>query len=190
MSQEIVWIDGVKWWKVVDSNKSRTVSPICPNHNLRLYASPSGRVLGSHGRMRDMLDSEANKLKCAEGPHFIDIPRQFADEVRYVHNRIDAQVFAGMKTIDLDGELTPVAKAKDKNDVYFATVQIMESKRGPQLVVYAGEKGRNDKTQIIIDPKNKKLSFDHKNIDPTDIFIKIRATFDDGTSHEIKKGEK
>jgi hypothetical protein len=189
MDNETIRIDGVKWWKTKNAQGWRTMVPLCPDHHIRLSPSPYGRVTGNNGRMRDMLDSEARKLKCEEGPHFFDIPRSLSDEKNYVVNRIDAKIFEKMDTIDLDGELTPVAKAKDKSDKYFATAQIMESRRGLQVVVYAGEKGKKSKSQIIIDAKNKKLSFDHKDISPTDVFLEVKATFDDGTTQTIKQKE-
>ena len=65
----------------------------------------------------------------------------------------------------------------------------MESKRGLQLVVYAGEKGKTKKAQIIIEPEIKRLAFDQQDLNPNDVFIELKATFEDGSSHTIKKAK-
>lgn len=106
-----------------------------------------------------------------------------------VFRMLGAQRFRKMEMIDVDGINTPVLKKKvsTKDDRYFASLQINESKRGPQLVIYAGEKGRKEKSQIFVTPETKKMSFDHKDAKPTDIFTRITADFVDGSSNEIKK---
>ncbi|MEO6761250.1 MAG: hypothetical protein ABI220_02625 [Candidatus Saccharimonadales bacterium] len=131
----------------------------------------------------------ATSLKCAEGPHELPIPRTFIEEKQYVIDRVDAKVFKGMKVLNLDDEATPIAKdkIKSKDDKYFVTSQLMESKRGLQAVIYAGQKGSPAKTQIFISPEEKRLTFDHKDLHPSDVFLKIEATFDDGSKQSITK---
>ncbi len=191
MSQEVVRVDGIKWWIITPAKGAREVTPLCPEHDLRLSSHPVGQVY-EYGRYRSRIDSEALELECAEGPHTITIPREFAKEKKYVIDRIDALIFKGMKTVDLDGALTPIGKEKltSKNGKYFVTTQLMESKRGIQVVVYAGEKGRKEKTQIFIEPEMKRLAFDQKDLNPTEVFTKLKATFDDGSSHEIQQKAK
>ena len=188
--QRIIRIDGLKWW-VITNNGTRLPVPLCPDHDLRLTPLHR-RVLASSRGYRDQYDSEVTTLQCAEGPHHLDIPRPYGDEKQYVIDRIDAKIFKGMKTIDLDGELTPIANthAKNKDDKYFVTAQLMESKRGIQLVVYAGEKGRTKKAQIFIEPEVKRLAFDQNDLHPSDVFVELKAIFDDGSSHEMKAGPK
>ncbi len=187
MNQQIIRIDGIKW-HITSSQGIRTPTPLCPDHDLRMRPVPP-RVYSSGGHHYG-LSRNALKLKCAEGPHEVAIPRKFDEEKLYVIDRIDAKVFKEMKLVDLDGELTPIAKEKLKDDKYFLTGQIMESKRGLQVVLYAGEKGKPGKTQVFIEPGTKKVSFDHNDLNPTDVFTKIVATFDTGASHIIQKGAK
>lgn len=189
MAQEIVRIDGIKWW-VQTSGGIRTPTPLCPDHDLRIQPVPPRVYRG--GTYSDGYKGDALKLKCAEGPHEIVLPRKFDEEKLYIINRIDAKVFRNMKIVDLDGELTPIAKEKIKSDdgKYFITSQLMQSKRGLQLVVYAGEKGSTEKTQIFIEPKIKKVAFDQKDLNPNEVFTELKATFVDGSSHELKKGKK
>lgn len=106
-----------------------------------------------------------------------------------VFRMLGARRFRKMDMIDIDGTNTPVLKKKvsTKDDKYFASVQINESKRGPQLVIYAGKKGQKEKAQIFVTPETKKMSFDHKDIKPTDIFTKVTAEFIDESVNEIKR---
>jgi hypothetical protein len=186
---DIIRIDSIKWWMTKLTNGGRLPVPLCPEHDLRLTAIKP-RVYNSTRRgYIDGYSEDAVSLKCAEGPHEISIPRIFSDEQQYVIDRVDAKVFKGMKILNLDDEATPIAKdkIKSKDGKYFVTSQLMDSKRGLQAVIYAGEKGSPAKTQIFISPEEKRLAFDHKDLHPTDVFLKIEATFDDGSKHSIEK---
>lgn len=186
MSEQIIRIEGIKWW-IQGSRSARIPVPLCPDHNLRMTPVPVEINSYSSGTTYN-----ARRLECAEGPHFFELGRRFDEQKIYVLNRIDAKVFEKMEVVDLDGELTPIAKEKinSKNNKYFIMAQLMESKRGIQLVVYAGEKGKPDKTQIFIEPEIKRLAFDQRNLNPNDIFLELKATFNDGSSHTITKSEK
>ena len=187
---EIVRIDGIKWCISKSKNGGRALVPICPTHHLRMTAASEldGPMKSAEmfTGLRTRLNSEALSLQCAEGPHVIKIPREYDKEKQYVIDRIDAKIFAGIQTVNLDEELVPVSKEKIKDDKYFLATQIMESKRGKQVVIYAGEKGSNEKSQIIIDKENRRLSFDQKDLNPADIFAEIKVTFKDGTKHTIQ----
>ncbi len=84
--------------------------------------------------------------------------------------------------VDIDGYQVPIAKATPpvKDDEYWVEARINDTKRGKQLVVYAGRRGAKDKAQIFIDPENDKISFDHNNIHPSDVFVRLTAEFDSG----------
>lgn len=184
----IVRIDGIKWWVTTSEAGIRLPVPLCPDHDLRMKSVPP-LIRNSTGRFYDGSRADGMKLECAEGPHSINLHRKFSDEKQYVIDRIDAKVFKGAKVLNLDDEAIPIAKAKakSKDDKYFITAQLMESKRGLQAVIYAGEKGRDKKTQIFIDPEIKRMTFDHKDLHPSDTFLKIEGTFDDGSKHTIEK---
>lgn len=188
MTQQIVRIDGIKWW-ILEKNGFRTPQPLCPDHDLRITMNIIEIFDSDMRRRRLQNENEVKKLKCAEGPHFFNIPQGFRDEKQYVIDRIDAKVLKNMQVVDLDGELTPIAKQKlkSKDDKYFITTQLMESKRGLQVVVYAGEKGSNRKTQIFVEPEIKRLAFDQKDLNPSDVFLEINAIFNDGSNHKISK---
>jgi hypothetical protein len=188
-AQEIVRIDGLKWWVTQSASGGRVPVPLCPEHDLRLTPILE-RIYSSYHR-KYVNDSSNNSisLECAEGPHTLKMPRKYEAEKKYVIDRIDAKVFKGMKTINLDDEAVPIAKEKVKSEdgKFFVTTQLMESKRGLQVVIYAGEKGKTQKTQIFVEPEVKRLAFDHKDLHPTDVFLKVEATFGDGTKQSMEK---
>jgi hypothetical protein len=180
-------IDDIKWW-VNEIKGLRIPQPLCPEHDLRL-TPVKHKVQTAYGV--PVTDNEGSRrLYCAEGPHIFELSREFRDEKKYVIDRIDAKIFKGMKVINLDDEALPIAKEKiaSKDGKYFVTSQLMESKRGLQVVIYAGEKGKPAKTQIFVEPGVKRMAFDHKDLRPTDVFVKIEATFDDGSKQSIEQG--
>jgi len=94
-----------------------------------------------------------------------------------------------MHFINIDNEATPIAESKvsSKDNRFFVVSRLMESKTGLRLVVYAGEKGKKEKTQIFVEPEIKRLSFDQKDQHPTDVFTKLEAIFSDGTKVSQEK---
>lgn len=178
---KIYRIDGIKWLLATSSP-----IPLCPDHDLRLTPI----IDPSDNRIRGRLDN-TKKLRCAEG-HIVNIPRQLSEEKQYVIDRINAKKFAQMEVVDLDGELTPLAKEEvsSEDNKFFITAHLRKSKRGLQLVLYAGEKGKSDKTQIFVEPEIKRLAFDQKNLNPEEVFVELKAIFDDGSSHTITKNKK
>ena len=134
----------------------------------------------------------ARALKCLEGSHIIELPLGLNQTQIYISRKIKSKHFMDAKLIDLDGLLVPVSKKEKitagKTD-YFVTSQVKNGKRGDQVVVYAGKKGSKDRAQIFIDPEHKKMSFDPNDLDPADVFVKLEATFRDGTRHTIDSGD-
>jgi hypothetical protein len=95
---------------------------------------------------------------------------------------IEAADLQNADIVDIDGYQVPIVKAipPSKDKQFWAEVRINDTKRGKQLVVYAGKRGEEDKAQIFIDPENDKISFDQNNMHPNDIFVKVVADFDSG----------
>ncbi len=116
---------------------------------------------------------------------------RFAYEAEFVCNKIEAQKLSGYKVIDFDGIAIPLAAAEDSSDDrYFVIAKLVETKVGKRMVVYAGEKGTSGKVQIFVEPDIKRLAFDQKDTHPSDVFMKLEAQFDDGTTHTIIKAKK
>ena len=154
--------------------------PICPKHNLRMTP-----VKPYNGYLED-----AMSLKCADGDNH-QIPRTISKEKQYVIDKIDARIFKNMKLLNLDDEAIPIAEDKTeiKSGKYFVKTRLINSKRGKQLVIYAGEKGKQEKSQIFVEPEAKRLDFDRNDIHPDEVFVEVTAKFRDGSTHSIKKNE-
>lgn len=170
------------------------LKPICREHSMEL---DEGHTDGRGGWQNASGYSDWYiELKCAEGPHIIKLPKSIGDIQDYIRKKLDSRQYTDAKLIDLDGMLVPVSKKQKietKDGNYFITSQIKNGKRGDQLIIYAGKKGEKDKTkrtQIFVDPEHKKMSFDQNDLSPADLFVKIEATFPDGTKHIIQSGDK
>ena len=133
------------------------------------------------------------KLKCPEGPHIIVLDRTPGEIREYIRRKIESKKYQEAKYFDIDGYLVPAskeAKVKTESGDYFVTTQVMNSeKKGEQIVIYAGKKGAKYKSQIFIDPKHGKITFDQNDINPKDVFVKIEATFRDGSKASIKAAD-
>lgn len=180
MDQQTVRIDKIIWWIYVDAGGIRRVQPICPIHHLRIRPVKIGYI---------KYLSNALHLRCQDCKTLHSIPRGYDDETEYVLDRIDSKIFKGMKVLNLDDEALLVSEEKlsPKDSKYFVTSLLTKSKSGLRLVVYAGEKGRKEKSQIFVEPDIKRLAFDQKDLHPTDIFTKLEATFADGTKYLLEK---
>lgn len=167
-------LDKIKW--VTSEVAIGAVTPICPKHHLELYLVDGGEYTSS-------------KLICAECEVPYNLPRPFAYEKQYVLDKIASKSFKEMKFINLDDEAIPIAESKvsSEDNKYFVTSILTQSKVGLRLVVYAGEKGKSEKTQVFVEPEIKRLAFDQGDLHPTDVFVKLEATFNDGTSNSLKK---
>jgi len=131
-------------------------------------------------------DLNISFFRCLEGPHEIQFAGHVDNIRELISRRIASKRYQEAEYFDIDGYLTPASKeaqAKTKSGEYFVKAQIKSSeKKGDQVVIYAGKKGQKDKSQIFVDPKHGKLTFDQNNINPRDIFTRIEAKFRDGST--------
>jgi len=162
---------GIKWW--LEEYVSKSAAPYCAKHHLPLRY-PANPSIHRYFFCPDCTDPKS-------------VDKAALTQMIYAADKIRAKVIAKLEVINYNGELLPVAKTSTKNNEYGVTAQIMESKHGKQLVIYAGKKGVHNKAQIFVDTENGKLSFDHKDLKPTEIFAKIEATFIDGSKMSIGK---
>lgn len=169
MDRPPVTIDGINW----TFDELGRPHPICRKHHLPLYCTDNWSV----------------ELECAECEGLVPIPRIYNDELVYVKDKVDSKELKKIKFLNLDDEAMPLAevKLKSKDNKYFAVGLLTESKVGLRLVIYAGEQGKSDKTQIFVEPEIRRISFDQTNINPLDVFIKFEGTFADGTKITTKK---
>lgn len=129
---------------------------------------------------------EYMKLKCPECGKTFELPRDYSEDSRFVENKMKALNLQNLKVFDFDGIATPLSEESESDDRYFVVAKLVETKIGKRLIVYAGEKGAKDKTQIFIEPEIKRLAFDQNNIHPSDVFVKLEAQFKDGQKQTME----
>lgn len=185
----LIIVDGIKWCDVPNA-RARTVQPICLQHNLRLtpIVIYTFEYVGGVKRRDPRRTDESVELLCDEGEgHKIKLSREYGREKAYVVNKIDAQNFARMKTINLDDSMVPVASEELKDSDYWIKAKVTESKSGTRLIVWAGSKKDKNKAQLFIEPGLKRMNFDQNDDHPTEVFAKIEATFVGGVTSRIEK---
>lgn len=162
-SEGILWIyEDYKW------------VPVCPKHHLRMSVNYNGMKI--------------SKYECLEDREIFIVPREFNEQRTYIQNKLDAKDIQKKKFLNIDGESIVITEDKidSKDNKYFVRAFLTRSKVGLRLVVYAGEKGK-EKTQIFVEPEIKRLAFDQTNTHPSDVFLKLEGTFDDGSIASIKQ---
>ena len=180
MQEKLYRVDGALWEVDIANN---IAIPICPKHKMELKDPLSDGALDFYR------EKHLNGLSCRDCRKSYLFPRNLHDERKYVVDKIAALERSKYNIIDIDGTLTPVTKKEKigENECFFCTAQVRDSKRGPQVVIYAGKKG-SGKSQIFVTPKERRLSFDQNDINPSDVFTKITAEFYDGSKHIIERG--
>jgi hypothetical protein len=186
MSSNLYRIDGVLWEVKMSPFNNRTgdAVPICPKHHLRMESIDHTSSFYS--------EMSAKHLRCEECDEDVEMPRGYHYECRYVIDKVASKKYKEMDVMNIDGESVPIAEAKaePKDSKYFATARLMKSKVGLRLVVYAGQKGKKQKTQIFVEPEVKRLSFDHGDVHPSEVFVALEGTFADGTKGKIERKKK
>lgn len=109
---------------------------------------------------------------------------------RRFFSALEAIQLRDAEIVNVDGYQIPIAKARtaDKDDAYWVEARINDTKKGKQLVVYAGKKGEHDKSQIFLDTENDKISFDQNNIHPSDVFVRLVGEFKSGKKTSMEDG--
>jgi hypothetical protein len=173
MEQEFYKFDGVLWTGNITPN------PYCPKHRLEM----DPYTYDEHEPYK------FDHLRCEECSKDYVIPRDIDEEQKYIARKLKARTMRNFRILNLDDEAIPLAEEKvsSKNGKYFVTALLTKSKIGHRLVVYAGVKGNKKKTQIFVEPEIKRLAFDQKDLHPTEVFVKLEGTFDDGSSSFIFK---
>lgn len=165
-SEGLLWIKEQGNWK-----------PVCPKHYLRL------------SMVNNQYDSST--YECGEDKERFCVKREHTQQKKYIQNKLDAKDIQRMKFLNIDGESIVLVddKVNSSDSKYFVKALLTESKVGLRLVVYAGEKGK-EKSQIFVEPEIRRLAFDQNDTHPSEVFLKLEATFDDGSIASMKKGNK
>lgn len=180
MEKKLCRIDNILW-DIDERNQYAT--PLCLIHRYEMDPYDSLE------QDMDIEPGEKKQLKCDKCKKTYPLDRRFGEEIKYVFRILASKDFKQMQVMNLDDEALPVAKNEtpSRDSKYFIKSLLTRSKLGLRLVVYAGEKGRKEKTQIFIEPGMKRLAFDQKDLHPNDVFSKLEATFVDGTKAILKK---
>jgi hypothetical protein len=159
-------------WEYHSRNGHTWVVPFCPIHKMELSVEEYER----HGLCDDCRKSYS------WGTHTDNI----AD---YLRRKLSSEVYKNASIISIDGIQVPQVKVRQTipeiNKDFWVEARVNTSEKGRQIVIYAGEKGSSSKSQIFINADDEKLSFDHKDKKPEDIFTKITAEFPSGKKMDI-----
>lgn len=187
-NESYIVVDKIKWW-ITDATGYRVASPLCPEHHLRLAPVIRTYYDGRFRMTRKHSSDVSTQLICAEGPHIIDMPREYSDELKYVIDRLDALIFEKTTFMYLDDIAIPVAmdNIKSKDSSVWVRAKVTESKAGLRLIVWAGDKSKKNKTQLFVEPEIQRLSFDQNDDHPMEVFAKVEATFAQGLVAKLDK---
>ena len=120
------------------------------------------------------------KYKCID----CDFKVTLSDEVKNLCEKIlviiNSDYLKDYQIVNLDGELVKINNETKKDEDYWIDVKLSKNKnKGKQLMVLVGTRKSDvkDKTQLFFDIENEKVSFDHNDTPPREIFLKVVGTF-------------
>ncbi|HVV67045.1 MAG TPA: hypothetical protein VHB72_03160 [Candidatus Saccharimonadales bacterium] len=176
MSERLYEYKGVLWEYI---NPAVWVVPFCPVHRMELiYDNEWGNAI--YGTCEDC-DKE------------YDWDAPISAITDYLRRKLKSEAYKEADIISIDGIQTPQVKTRvkipEENSDYWVEARVNNSKKGRQLVLYVGEKGSSKKMQLFANLDDEKLSFDHKDRKPEEIFATITATFPSGKKMTIKAPE-
>ena len=160
-------------WEYHSRGNFQWVIPFCPVHRMELRDynnSPSG-----------FCDDCNKHYAWNEHPDSI---------AQYLRRKLASKAYQEAEIVTIDGIQTPQLKVKAKipeeNEEYWIEAKLNNSTKGRQLVLYAGEKGRSGKAQIFANIDQEKLSFDHNDRKPEEIFAIVTVQFPSGKKMSIE----
>ena len=169
------------WSNLLWVNKAFGPIAYCPEHRIEL------EVATSWGHKTQSIASGYNN-----GVHNFVCPIDektypiFMNDIALMQRRflstLESLSLKDAEIVSIDGYQIPIAKSlpSEKDGEYWVEARINDTKKGKQLVVYAGKRGEKDKSQIFIDTENDKISFDQNNIHPSDVFVRLTGDFKSG----------
>lgn len=123
------------------------------------------------------------KYNCAWCDFKITFNKKIEDKWQDFLNVLNAEKYKDAEIVNLDWDLIRVQREWTKDEDYRIDSKISKNKKWQlQLMILAWSKKEADKTQLFIDPINKKLSFDSNDSHPNKVFSKVIAVFKDSHS--------
>ncbi len=154
--------------------------PVCPNPACHCYLvkSTESYSIGEY------------KYKCINCNFKITLDKSIEEKTIDFLKIKESFKFKNAEIINIDGELIKIKNEHKTDDDYWVDVKISKNKKNEvQLMILAGSKKNKDKTQLFLEPKNEKLTFDQNNDHPLQVFTKVVAKFKNSSS-EIKENKK
>jgi hypothetical protein len=142
--------------------------PLCPKQkcNCKLKKSKEVYSLGEY------------KYCCVRCDFKITLNKSIEDKAIDLLDIVESQKYKDAEIINLDGELIRIQREQIADSDYWVNVTISKNKKDEvQLMVLAGSKSDKNKTQLFLDPKSERLSFDQNDDHPREVFSKVTATF-------------
>jgi hypothetical protein len=166
--QLYLW-EGLHWDIDYDINGNPYLQiPLCPKQkcNCKLKKSKEKYSIGEY------------KYCCSRCDFRITLNKSVEEKAADLLDIIESQKYKDAEIINIDGELVKVQREQITDFDYWVDVKISKNRKDEvQLMVLAGSKKLKDKTQLFLNPKNEKISFDQNNDHPIKIFSKVIAKF-------------
>lgn len=123
------------------------------------------------------------KYCCVNCDFKITFEKTIEEKISDFVNVMESRRFKDAEIINIDGELIKIRRDEQTDFDYWIDVKLSKNRKDEiQLMVLAGSKKDKDKTQLFLEPKNEKLTFDQNNDHPSQVFTKVIATFKNSKS--------
>lgn len=177
MSKRLYEYKGVFWEYI---NLHTWAVPLCPIHRMELIYNDEW--------------GNATAGACEDCEKEYNWDSEIFAITDYLRRKLKSQAYKEADIVSIDGIQTPQVKTRvkipEENSKYWVEARVNNSDKGRQLVLYVGEKGSNKKMQLFANLDDEKLSFDHKDRKPEEIFAAITATFPSGKRMAIEAPDK
>jgi hypothetical protein len=177
------------WKDLLWGTKGSTTFAYCPEHRIELDVNTVWGI-NNQSFARAQQSKHLGALVCPVDDKLFTVKdNDLSLAVRRFHSTVESLHLKDAEIVSIDGYQIPIAKAKapNKDDTYWIETRINDTKQGKQVVVYAGKRGQNDKSQIFVDIENDKITFDQNNIHPNDIFFRLEGQFKSGRKVKLEE---
>lgn len=153
------------------NNKFSIVTAVCPNCKCKLEKS------------KEHFSRWEYKYKCIQCDFKITFDKSIEDKGSNFSDVIESKKYKDAEIVNIDWDIVRIQRTYENDDNYWVDAKIWKNRKGEvQLMVMAWVKTKDWKVQLFLDPKNEKLSFDHNDNPPAEIFSKVIAVFKNSNS--------
>lgn len=177
---KIYYWAGINWYVLTDPfSTDCDAIPLCSKKkcNCKLIKLKEPYSIGEY------------KYGCIKCDYKITLNKSIEDKAVDFLAVYDSLNYKDAEVINIDGELIRIQRKEEKDSNYWIDVKLSKNNKDElQLMVLAGSKKTGNKTQLFLEPKSEKLSFDQNNDHPRSVFTVVNATFKKSkTSINVKK---